>query len=78
VLRWTDEQTGQAIVDIVLSLNEQAQNLHQQEVATASYSDVKPTLDTFDEICRKLDEVESILKEISGHSGRYLRSMLKK
>jgi hypothetical protein len=75
VLRWTDEQTGQAMVDIVLSLNEQAQNLHQQEVATASYSDVKPTLNTFDEIGRKLDEVESTLKEISGHSGRYLRSV---
>jgi hypothetical protein len=75
VLRWTDEQTGQAIVDIVVSLNEQAQKLHQQEVATASYSHVKPTLKSFDEIGRKITEVESNLKDVHGHPGRYLRSM---
>lgn len=76
VLRWTAESAGESIVDIVLSLNEQAQKLHGQEVATASYSHVKPSLTSFDQIGRKIDEVEKEIKDLEGHPGRYLRSMV--
>jgi hypothetical protein len=75
MLRWTDEPVGEKIVDIVVSLNEQAQKLHSQEVATASYSHVKPTLSGFDEIGDALDEVESALKTTEGHEGEYMRAM---
>ena len=76
MLRWTKEQTGEKIVDIVLSLNDQAQKLYQQEVATASYSDVKSSLHTFDEIGKTIEEVEKEIKSVEGHPGRYLRSMV--
>lgn len=74
-MRWTDEPVGEKIVDIVVSLNEQAQKLHSQEVATASYSGVKPTLSSFDEIGDALDEVENALKVKGGHEGEYMRAM---
>jgi hypothetical protein len=76
MLRWTDEPTGEKIVDIVVSLNEQAQKLHSQEVATASYSQVKPTLTSFDDISDALDEAESDIKAKEGHEGEYLKAML--
>jgi len=76
VLRWTSEPVGNAIVDIVVSLNEQALKLHNQEVATASYSDIKPSLSSLDQIIGKIDEVEKELQELEGHPGRYLRSMV--
>ncbi|MEH7885162.1 hypothetical protein V7654_12680 [Bacillus sp. JJ1609] len=76
MLRWTDEPIGEKIVDIVVSLNEQAQKLHSQEVATASYSQVKPTLTSFDDISDALDEAESEIKAKEGHEGEYLRAML--
>jgi hypothetical protein len=75
MLRWTDEPVGEKIVDVVVSLNEQAQKLHSQEVATASYSNLKPTLSSFDEIGDALDEVESALKTKEEHEGEYLRAM---
>lgn len=76
MLRWTKENTGEKIVDIVLSLNEQAQKLCQQEVATASYSDVSPSLLTFDAIGKAIAEVEKEIQSLEGHPGRYLRSMV--
>jgi hypothetical protein len=76
MLRWTDAPVGEKIVDIVVSLNEQAQKLHRQEVATASYSHVKPSLATFDAIGNALDEVDSAVKSKEGHEGEYLRSMV--
>lgn len=75
MLRWTEEPVGEKMVDIVVSLNEQAQKLHSQEVATASYSEVKPTLSSFDEIGDALDEVEKALKRSEGHEGEYMRAM---
>lgn len=76
LLRWTEESVGNQIVDIVLSLNEQTKLLHGQEVATASYSHLKPTLATIDRIGQTLDEVEGKIHLIEGHEGRYLRSMV--
>ncbi|PLR73548.1 hypothetical protein [Bacillus sp. UMB0728] len=76
MLRWTDAPTGEKIVDIVLSLNEQTQKMYKQEVATASYSDTASSLSTFDEIGRSLDEVENAITTIEGHKGEYLRSMV--
>jgi hypothetical protein len=71
-----EQHAGETIVDIVLSLNEKAIALHEQEVATASYSYVKPTLKTFDDIGRKIDEVDLLVKEVGGHPGRYLRAVV--
>ena len=76
MLRWTEAPVGEKIVDIVVSLNEQGQKLYSQEVATASYSEVKPSLSTFDEIGSALDEVDSAIKSKEGHEGEYLRSMV--
>lgn len=77
MLRWTDAPVGEAIVDVVLSLNQQAKKLHQQEVATVSYSHVKPTLNTLDEIGIKLDEIDQAIASLKGHHGTYLRAMNK-
>ncbi|MDZ5471327.1 hypothetical protein SM124_06160 [Bacillus sp. 31A1R] len=76
MLRWTEKETGEKLVDVVGSLNEQAQKLYQQEVATASYSDVKPTLDNFDQIGLAIEEVEKAIHSTPGHEGRYMRSMV--
>ncbi|MFL6558090.1 MAG: hypothetical protein ACJ8MO_18480 [Bacillus sp. (in: firmicutes)] len=76
LLRWTDAPVGEKIVNIVVSINEQAQKLYSQEVATASYSDVLPSLSTFDEIGRAIDEVEPSIQSLSGHEGEYLRAMV--
>jgi len=55
MLRWTDAPVGEKIVDIVVSLNEQAQKLHNQEVATASVSNsslkTSPQLSTSFFVC---------------------------
>lgn len=77
MLRWTDAPVGEAIVDVVLSLNQQTEKHYQQEVATASYSQVKPTLKTFDEIGIKLDEIDKAIAPLNGHPGVYLRAMSK-
>ncbi|WP_078547757.1 hypothetical protein [Litchfieldia alkalitelluris] len=76
MLRWTNDHVGETIVDIVLSLNDKTKELHNQEVATASYSDIKATLGSFDDIGSKLDYVERELKELEGHQGIYLRAMV--
>lgn len=76
ILRWTSQPVGDAIVDIVLSLNEQAQSMHQTEVATASYSNIKPSITSLEAIGRKIEEVEKDIQGLEGHPGRYLRSML--
>jgi hypothetical protein len=76
MLRWTNEGVGEDIVNIVVSLNEQAQALHQTEVATASYSDVKPTLSTLEKIGQKIEEVDHQIEHLEGHQGQYLRSMV--
>lgn len=75
-LRWTPQPVGDAIVDIVLSLNEQAKTMHKTEVATASYSNIKPSISGLDAIGRKIEEVEKDVRGLEGHPGRYLRSML--
>lgn len=77
MLRWTEAPIGEKIVDIVLSLNEQAQKLHSQEVATASYSDGKASLQSFDAIGRTIEEVDTAIRDLAGHPGKYLRAMLK-
>jgi hypothetical protein len=76
MLRWTEAPIGESIVDIVVSLNEQTQKLYSQEVATASYSSVKPSLSNFDEIGAKIDEVDGAIRDLAGHPGHYLRGMV--
>jgi hypothetical protein len=75
MLRWTKEGIGEGIVDVVLSLDAQTKKLHGQEVATASYSQVRPTLETFEAIGDRLAEVEREIRDLEGHPGRYLRAM---
>jgi hypothetical protein len=73
MLRWTEAPVGEAIVDVVLSLNEQAQKRNGTEVATASYSNVTSTLQTFDQIGSKLEEIDQAIHNLAGHPGEYLR-----
>jgi hypothetical protein len=75
MLRWTKESVGESIVDIVVSLKKEAQAMHNQIVATASYSDIKPSLNGLTEIGYKIEEVDKELKDLTGHPGRYLRAM---
>ncbi len=75
MLRWTEPGIGEAIVDIVLSISEQTKKLHDDSVALASYSTVRATLKSFDEIGSKLDEVDAYIRNMEGHPGAYLRSM---
>jgi hypothetical protein len=73
---WTKQETGEKIVDITLSINEQAMHLFETEVTTASYSDVKATLKTFDEIGSGIEEVEKEVRTLEGHPGEYIRGMM--
>lgn len=75
-LRWTAKPVGESIVDIVLSLNEQAKLMHGTEVATASYSSIQPSINSLDAIGQKIERVEKNIQGLEGHPGRYLRSML--
>src|SRR4051812_17045265 len=75
--RWTEVGVGEKIVDITLSLNEQALNLFETEVTTASYSDVKATLKNFDEIGFAIEDVEKSIQKLEGHPGEYLSGMVK-
>lgn len=63
ILRWIEASISEDIVNVVLSLNEQSQKLHSQEVATASYSHVQPTLATFNQIGDKLDEIDYLYQQ---------------
>lgn len=75
MLRWTEAPIGEKFVDIVVSLNKQTQKLHKQDVATASFSEVKSTLKNFDQIGDAINEVNAAIKELKGHEGHYLRAM---
>lgn len=77
MLRWTEEPLGEAIVDVVLSLNHLVEERYGQEVATASYSQIGPTLKTFDRISEKLSEIDRGIAKLGGHPGDYLRAMTK-
>lgn len=77
MLHWTDPQVGEAIIDVVLSLNYQSEMLYDQKVATASFSNVKQSLKSFDQIGSTLDEIDKALSGLSGHPGHYLRAMTK-
>ena len=77
MLRWTESPVGEALVDVVLSLNAQTEKLYQQEVATASYSQVKPSLDTFQKIGDALDWIKRPISTLEGHPGAYLSAMTK-
>ena len=77
MLRWTEEPLGDAIVDVVLSLNTLVEERYGQEVATASYSHVGSTLQTFDQIAEKIGEIDKGIVNLDGHPGDYLRAMTK-
>ena len=77
MLRWTESPIGESLLDIVLSIHEQTVALHDDRAVLASYSDSKGTLRNFDEIGRKLDEIDANLRTLGGHPGLYLRAMAK-
>ena len=77
MLRWTESPIGESLLDVVLSIHEQTVALHGDRVVLANYSDAKSTLRHFDEIGRKLDELDTALSTLGGHPGRYLRAMAK-
>lgn len=75
MLRWTEPSIGDGIVNIVLSMNEQVKALHKMDVDLTTYSHIKPTLKSMDEIFLKLDEVDKGIKDVAGHPGEYMREM---
>lgn len=77
MLRWLEPEVGTAMVDVVLSLDTYVKQHYEQEVATASYSDVMPTLNSLSEILAKVAEIEPEVATLEGHPGQYLRAMLK-
>lgn len=77
MLRWTKPEVGDAIVDVVVSIDAFVKERYNQEVATASYSSIAPSLKTLDEIASKLGEVERSVQTLDGHKGAYLRAMVR-
>ena len=77
MLRWTEENVGNSIVNIVLSLNKQAQKINAMDVDITSYSNLLPTLNTLDDIALEIDKVEGEIKDLSGYKGEYLNGMVK-
>ena len=78
MLRWTNEQVGDTIVDIVVSINKFViDNKITDLCVSANYSGEQPTLNTLDEIHDKLKFVEKEIAALPGHPGDYLRSMNK-
>ena len=77
MLRWTKPSIGEGIVDVVLSTNEQVRKLHNMDVDLTTYSHIKPTLKSFDEIGSKLDMIDNGIRDIQGHPGQYMREMVK-
>lgn len=75
MLRWTDEGIGDSIVDVVLSLDAFVKREYNQEIATASYSRLRPSLDTLDAVMDKLAEVVPAIESLTGHPGAYLRAI---
>jgi hypothetical protein len=75
--RWTEPPVGESLLDVVLSIHEQTVRLHNDRAVLANYSDAKGTLRNFDEIGRKLDELDTGLRSLGGHPGSYLRAMAK-
>ncbi|WDL98424.1 hypothetical protein [Alicyclobacillus sp. ALC3] len=76
MLRWADEQTGDRLVDAVLSVNEHIKARHGQEAVTASYSAAKATLGSLDEIADAIEEAERGVADLRGHPGEYLRGIV--
>lgn len=77
MLRWMEPEAGTAVVDIVLSLDAYVKQHRGQEVATASYSDTRPTLHTLAEIVDKIDALSPEVEKLQGHPRTYLQAMLK-
>lgn len=77
MLRWTESPIGESLLDVVLSIHEQTVARHDDRAVLASYSNAKGTLRNFDEIGRKLDEIDASLRTLGGHPGSYLRAMAK-
>ena len=77
MLRWTEENIGNSIVNIALSINKQAQKVNAMDVDITSYSHLEPTLLTLDEIANEIDKVESGILNIGGYEGEYINGMVK-
>lgn len=76
MLRWTDENVGNSIVNIAGSLNKQAQKKNAMDVDITSYSDIKPTLNELDDIFSEIQMVKKEIELVEGYKGEYLRGMV--
>ena len=77
MLRWTDPNIGDSIVDVVLSISEQTKKLFSDKVALVSYSSIKPSIKTLDGINSKLDDIEIYINKMDNYPGTYLKAMTK-
>ena len=75
-MRWIEGPMGENIVDVVVSIDAQVKRMYNQNVALANYSKLKPTLGSFDKIGYTIEEIDKAIKNLEGHKGEYLRSMV--
>lgn len=73
MLRWTEPYIGDSIVNVVLSVNEQIKTKQKMEVDVTSYSHIRPSLQSPDEILKRIEEIEKAIVDLEGHPGEYLR-----
>jgi len=76
MLSWMEPELGASVVDIVVSLDAYVKQHRGQEVATASYSDVRPSLKTLTAIVDRIDALAPEVEKLQGHPRAYLWAML--
>jgi hypothetical protein len=73
VLFWTNPETANDIVDIVASINKYVKKTYNENPVSANYSRPEPTMNTLDEIARKVESVQSVVAHMpEGHPKDYL------
>ena len=72
MLRWTEPEIGQGLIDSLLSLSEYTKGRYNYATALASYSQLGPTMPTLEAIMDKLEQVGKGIGQISGYQGEYL------
>jgi hypothetical protein len=77
-LTYTDPKTARRYVDAVTSLSKLAEGTFGKPLVLANYTDITPTLRSFDEVVGALDEVESVVEGLAaGHPQQYMRALLR-
>jgi len=76
MLRWLPEEYSDQFQNAVSSINMQAQRIYETDLVLADYRAKPGTLTSLDEIWDAFANTESVIKELPGHPGDYLRAML--